>query len=206
MKILKKSAKDRISEAALKEFASYGFGGGRVERIAQKAGVNKAMIFYYFSSKEKLFKVVLSRILMELIKQVQTVLKDSKVPDDLIDALPRTYIGFFRKNPDVLKMIALELVQNPKHITALVTEIFSTVEIPPQKLFHSRVLKWHKEGLISEDDPVHFIMNIVSLSIFSILGVPVVEAIFNLKIEQDKDFFEKRIRSIVHLFKKGMLQ
>ena len=205
MNLSEKPAKDRILDAALKEFASSGYGGGRVERIAQKANVNKAMIFYYFSSKENLFKVVLFRVLKELIKQVQTVFRDSRVPEDLIEALPRTYIGFFRKNPDVLKMIALELVQNPKHISTLVSEIFSSVAIPPRKLVYSKVLKWQEEGLFSEDDPVQFMMNIVSLSIFSVLGVPVVEAIFNLKIDRDKDFFEKRIQSIVHLLKKGML-
>lgn len=202
----KKTAKERILKAAIKEFASSGYGGGRVDRIAKRAAVNKAMIFYYFSSKENLYKIVLSLVLLELIKQVQTVLRDSFTPAELVEALPRTYIGFFLKNPDILKMIALELVQNPKHITALVSEIFCSVAIPPQKLFHSRVLKWHEEGSISEDDPVHFIMNIVSLSIFSILGIPVVEAILNLKIERDKDFIEKRIQSIVHLLKKGMLQ
>lgn len=205
MNISEKSAKDRILDAALKEFASSGYGGGRVEKIAQKANVNKAMIFYYFSSKENLFKIVLSRILIELIQQVRTILEKSQVPKDLIEALPRTYIGFFRRNPDILKMIGLELVQNPKHITALVSDIFNSFPLPPQKLFRSKIIKWQEEGLISGDDPVQFIMNIVSLSIFSILGIPVVEAILNIKIDRDGDFFEKRIQSIVHLLKKGML-
>jgi TetR/AcrR family transcriptional regulator len=201
----KKTAKERILEAALKEFASSGYGGGRVDRIAQKADVNKAMLFYYFSSKENLFKIVLTWVLSELIKQVQTVFRDSQVPEDLIEALPRTYIEFFHKNPDILKMIALELVQNPKHISALVSEIFSSVAVPPRELVYNKFLKWKQEGLFSEEDPLQSMMNIVSLSIFSILGVPVVEAIFGLKIDRDKDFFEKRIQSIIHLLKKGML-
>jgi len=199
------SAKEKILQAAIDEFSHFGFEGARVDRIAEKADINKAMIFYYFSSKENLFKVVLTRVLSELIKQVQTVFRDSQVPEDLIDALPRTYIGFFQKNPDILKMIALELVQNPKHISSLVSEIFRSVAVPPRKLVYTKVLKWQEEGLFPEEDPLQFMMNIVSLSIFSILGVPVVEAIFNLKIDRDKDFFEKRIQSIVHLLKKGML-
>ena len=75
----------------------------------------------------------------------------------------------------------------------------------PWLTLYDRFPCWQEEGLFSEDDPVQFMMNIVSLSIFSVLGVPVVEAIFNLKIDRDKDFFEKRFQSIVHLLKKGML-
>lgn len=201
----KKTAKKRILEAALKEFASSGYGGGRVDRIARKADVNKAMLFYYFTSKENLFKVVLTWILSELIKQVQTVFRDSQVPEDLIEALPRTYIEFFKKNPDILKMITLELVQNPKHISALVSEIFSSVAVPPRELVYSKFLKWQEERLFSEEDPLQSMMNIVSLSIFSILGVPVVEAIFDLNIDRGGDFFERRIQSIIQLLKKGML-
>ncbi|MBN2244990.1 MAG: TetR/AcrR family transcriptional regulator [Candidatus Aminicenantes bacterium] len=201
----KKTAKVRILEAALKEFASSGYGGGRVDRIARKADVNKAMLFYYFTSKENLFKVVLTWILSELIKQVQTVFRDSQVPEDLIEALPRTYIEFFKKNPDILKMITLELVQNPKHISALVSEIFSSVAVPPRELVYSKFLKWQEERLFSEEDPLQSMMNIVSLSIFSILGVPVVEAIFDLNIDRGGDFFERRIQSIIQLLKKGML-
>jgi TetR/AcrR family transcriptional regulator len=55
----KLDASQRILKAALKEFSTYGLSGARMERIAEVAKVNKAMIFYYFSSKEKLYEVVI---------------------------------------------------------------------------------------------------------------------------------------------------
>jgi len=55
-----RSQKD-ILDAALAEFAEFGLGGARMDRIAERAGVNKRLIYYYFASKESLFLAVLER-------------------------------------------------------------------------------------------------------------------------------------------------
>ncbi len=60
--------KNKILTAALDEYASKGFAGTRVDQIAQVAGVNKAMIYYYFASKEELFNELI-RLEMEQLKQ-----------------------------------------------------------------------------------------------------------------------------------------
>lgn len=54
------SSKDRIIAAAREEFASSGFAGARVQRIARRAGVNKQLLYYYFGSKELLYKAVVA--------------------------------------------------------------------------------------------------------------------------------------------------
>src|SRR3954464_10152984 len=50
-----------ILAAARDEFAEYGLGGARVDRIAERAGLNKRLIYYYFDDKEKLFQAVLEQ-------------------------------------------------------------------------------------------------------------------------------------------------
>lgn len=54
------SSKKRILAAAREEFASSGFTGARVQRIARRAGVNKQLLYYYFGSKERLYRAVVA--------------------------------------------------------------------------------------------------------------------------------------------------
>jgi AcrR family transcriptional regulator len=71
-----RSQKD-ILDAAQDEFASYGLGGARMDRIAERAGLNKRLIYYYFESKEGLFLAVLERA-YERIRTEERALNLSK--------------------------------------------------------------------------------------------------------------------------------
>ena len=62
--------KQRILEAATEEFSRYGFAGARVDRIAQSAGANKALIYAYFGNKEKLFAEVFQAIIGLVVQDV----------------------------------------------------------------------------------------------------------------------------------------
>ena len=73
------------------------------------------------------------------------------------------------------------------------------------KLVSRRVSSWYKKGKITEPDPLHFILNIISLSIFSIVARPMVAGIFGRSEEDDDEFYEKRIQSVANVLTHGML-
>src|SRR5215470_668004 len=89
---LPEDSKERILSCAEEVFARKGFAGARTHEIAERAGVNKAMIYYYFGSKEKLLRAVLEHILFELIGLSQEILIENPTP---AEALERFYRGFF---------------------------------------------------------------------------------------------------------------
>src|SRR5438067_13471775 len=62
-----------ILAAARDEFAECGLGGARVDRIAERAGVNKRLIYYYFEDKEKLFEAVLEQAYLDIRDQERTL-------------------------------------------------------------------------------------------------------------------------------------
>jgi AcrR family transcriptional regulator len=200
------SSKQKILSIALKEFAAYGFGGARVERIARQAGVNKAMIFYYYSSKQNLYRIIIKNSLLELIPKIQEAIAVSKSPEQFFENLPKVYIQYFVKNQAVMRMIGFELIQDPGNITSVVRDIFTNIPESPPDLLKNKISIWYQKGLISEPNPVHLILNIIPLCIFSILGKPMVEAILDIKIKNNIDFIDKRINSISNLLKKGMLK
>jgi AcrR family transcriptional regulator len=77
------ATKERILDAALHEFAAKGIAGARVDAIAKRAGVNKAMLYYYFESKEGLFREVLGQPLTEQWESLRSM--DVASADRLVD-------------------------------------------------------------------------------------------------------------------------
>jgi len=200
------SAKQRILKSAVKEFAENGFWGARASRIAKGAGINKAMIFYYFSSKENLYRVIIENTVKELIGDVQKVMEKTDDPEILFEVLPEVYIKFFSKNQFLAKIIIHDLVQNPDHISRIIGNIFRQSPHKPQKRLKKMVQKWHEKNILAESDPVHVILNIIPPSLFCFIGLPMVEAVLERKIKINDKFIDKRIKSVVNLIKKGMLK
>ena len=101
------TSKEKIINAAIKEFSIGGYSGARVENIASAAGVNKAMIFYYFDSKEKLHKMIIKIILSELFNSISKNrdFTENLKPEIFFDIFPETYIRFFFEHKDYLKII-----------------------------------------------------------------------------------------------------
>jgi len=200
------SAKQRILKSAVKEFAKHGFWGARASRIAKGAGINKAMIFYYFSSKENLYRVIIEDTLKDLLRDVQKTIIKTDDPEKLFEVFPEAYIRFFSKNRFLAKIIIHDLVQNPDHISTIIAEIFKHASYKPQIIFREMVRDWYEKGIISESDPVHVILNIIPPSLFCFIGLPMVEAVLDRKVTIDDQFIENRIISVVNLIKRGMLK
>ena len=202
---MKKNPKEKILAAALKEFSTHGYGGARMETISREAGVNKAMLFYYFTSKENLYQTVIDDALKEYLKVVRKMMGPDVSPQELLEELPRLVILFFSGKRDILRLIGIELIQNPDNLVPYMARVIQGGVIDGPRMVSRRVASWYRKGKITESDPVHFIMNIISLSIFSIVARPMVEGIFGRAGEDDRKFYEKRIQSVTNVLTRGML-
>src|SRR5205809_7865810 len=76
---------DRILAAAADEFADRGFGGARVDRIARRARVNKAMLYYHFRSKQELYRALLRRTFTVAAERMQSIAAGAGSPADKVD-------------------------------------------------------------------------------------------------------------------------
>lgn len=110
-----RSQKD-ILNAALREFADHGLGGARMDRIAERAGVNKRLIYYYFESKESLFLAVLERA-YENIRGEEQQLNLSQV--DPIEAVRRLIAftwNYYLAHPEFLTLLNSENLHRARHL------------------------------------------------------------------------------------------
>ncbi|NKE56722.1 TetR/AcrR family transcriptional regulator [Lentzea sp. PSKA42] len=101
----KEATKAKLLEAALDEFAEHGIAGARVDRIAAKAGCNKAMIYAYFGSKEGLFDELLKIQIDRMIEAVPIT------PDDLPNYAGRLFDSYVER-PQVLRLAAYHRLEN----------------------------------------------------------------------------------------------
>jgi AcrR family transcriptional regulator len=198
--------KERILEAALREFAGHGFSGARMEAIARAAGINKAMLFYYFSSKENLYRTVLFGVFSEIFSEIARIVSKPLTPAELLEKFPEIYIRFIARHPDLVRIMVFDLIHNPANVTAAMSEIVHERMALEKHPLLDWIPEWHRQGLTSEADPLHFMMNIVALSIFSFVGKPMVEAVSGIRVEDDEDFLRKRVASVVNVLRRGMLK
>jgi len=201
------TTKERIVDAAVHEFSKGGYPGARVDNIALKAGVNKAMIFYYFGSKEDLYKIVIKKIVGELF---EVIIKSGGLSTDLkpeifVENFPENYIRFFSDNHEYLKVISTELIQNPENLKrALKGFLNSENSLVPMNL-RNVFEEWYKNGLITDPEPVHIFLNIISLCIFPIIAKAIPETIFDIDLDNEQ-FITERIVSVKNLLKRGILK
>jgi AcrR family transcriptional regulator len=93
--------REKLLAAATAEFAAHGAAGGRIDRIAERAGVNKRMIYAYFGNKERLFDTVLERSLVQLVEAVPLAAEDlpgyaGRLFDYLVDHPERHRLALWR--------------------------------------------------------------------------------------------------------------
>ncbi|HOW45398.1 MAG TPA: TetR family transcriptional regulator [Candidatus Aminicenantes bacterium] len=206
MKKDKNPGREKILKAAQNEFAARGFAGARMEAIARSAGCNKAMLFYYFSSKEGLYQTILKEVMGEFFTKINGVLTPDLTPAALMEKFPELYIQLFARHPEFVRIVAFDLIHDPDNLCGIMGGIISQMtHFGPHPLFE-RIRRWHEQGLTSEPDPLHFMMNIVALSIFSFIGKPMVEAISGIRVASDEEFYRRRVASVVNVLKRGMLK
>jgi AcrR family transcriptional regulator len=104
-------SKERILLVAEQEFAERGFDGARVDTIAKKAGVNKALIYYYFNSKQKLLEVLYDRLVQEGMKLTNLFQTPPEgIPDEIDrDSMYfREFMNFMNRNRNLIRIILME--------------------------------------------------------------------------------------------------
>src|ERR1700677_3379868 len=96
------STEERIKEAARKLFTQKGFAATKTRDIAAEAGINLALLNYYFRSKEKLFEIIMLENMEQFIRGVALTLLDEKATvHEKIEMLISSYIDMLTKEPDL---------------------------------------------------------------------------------------------------------
>ncbi len=193
-------ARDKIVQAAIHEFSENGQAGSRVDRIASEAGVNKAMIYYYFSSKENLYR----QVIKELFSARLTALRQSLEGHESMEAAIRqtldTHSEFVLDRPEVIKILLRELANPNSEIVEIIGGMLKESGLPGE--LARRLTKGVERG---EHRPINVrqaVISLVSMSIGYYLLSPMFANV--LQTGHLPTFIEERKAAIVDLFMNGV--
>lgn len=163
----------RILDAALQEFSAKGLAGARTEQIAAAAGVNKALLYYYFDSKEKLYSAALEMVAGRVRDQSMAVLLSEASPGE---RLLRTALNHFDRiltQREFQSLMQQEMIRLHKGEEEMVSILVKRVFEP----LHSTVLSMVREGTASgeliEIEPLQMILAALGGNVFYFLSAPI---------------------------------
>lgn len=183
---------DHILKAAQVIFQTKGMDGARMQEIADKANINKAMLHYYYRSKQLLFEAVFNKAFSLLAPELNSILNDDSSIEDKIKNFTDNYIRFMIKHPYLPGFIIQELNRNPKFIEKLK----SNVSFPNITKFKTQVKNDIENGTIIPISAEQLFINILSLNVFPFVASPLIKALVNVNDKTYEALLEARKKDV----------
>ena len=178
-----KQTEEKIFESATEVFMMKGMDGARMQDIANHAGINKALLHYYYRTKDHLFNAVFEKIAGQMFKKFAPVLDENISLEEKIRFFFREHISFLQRNPRLPSFLLNELNRNPERIKKLI----QSIDI--NKLW-TTLEKQHKEELvkynITREIIPQLMTSIAALSVFPFAAKAIISG-FMEKLGYDFD-------------------
>jgi len=195
---LNTATEQKILAAATDVFLEKGHDGARMQEIADKAGINKALLHYYFRSKQKLFRTVFKKEAQTMLASIFGVLS----PTDKFEAFLEKFVSGYLQNisarKNIMRFILWELDKSPKEVASWFFEVFENSGYPgnPIILRVELAIK-HKE--IRAVDPKNFVVSLLGMCVFPFIAEPMLKHLLPGFDTESPDFIKKRTRAIIDL-------
>lgn len=196
------STEEKIKGAAKKIFLKKGYAATRTRDIAEEAGLNLALLNYYFRSKEKLFDIIMLENLQHFIEGMREILNGKETTiEQKIGTIVSNYIDLLIQQPDLPLFVLHELRTNPKELISKIDR----EKFINRSYFMQQVREGIKEGKIAAVNPLHFLMNIIGLTIFPFVASPILQNIGGLK-QQDFNVLMEERKKLIPVWIKAMMK
>jgi TetR/AcrR family transcriptional regulator len=196
------SPQKRILNAARQAFIEHGKDGARVDAIARRARVNKAMIYYYFSSKDQLYYQVFKTAFSLIMQRVSGALEQKTSPPDQIHAMINAYHSFLLENNELPRMILREIADGAPVLKKVISEELSTNHRGLILRFVQTLHQGYVDGSIKQVNPQHTLISLMGMIIFPFIASPLLENLLGTQAEGD--FWQRRPDEIFDLLFHGI--
>jgi TetR/AcrR family transcriptional regulator len=177
-----------ILETAKSVFLKRGYFGTRMQEIADSAGINKAMLHYYFRSKDKIFDAIFKESFNSIFPKILEILDSDEPFEQKIHSFFSRYIDILLKHPHIPGFVMHEIAHNPERLKTFFQQHLADT---PKK-FVKQVKQEIDAGHIVKMDPRQIIVNILCLAVFPFAAKPLIQHVLNLKDSDYKDFMLER--------------
>lgn len=154
---------DRILAAAALEFAERGYAGARVDRIADRATVNKAMLYYHFGSKQALYRTLLRQTFEELAANLQRIAATPGPPDARLAEAVAAMASFVEVRAYFPAIMLREVAERGTHLDRATLAALAAVP----RAFHDILRPGMKAGTVRSMHPIAaYFMTIAPILMF----------------------------------------
>jgi len=166
-----------ILAAARDEFADHGLGGARMDRIAERAGLNKRLIYYYFEDKDRLFQAVLEQAYLQIREEERKLNLLGLKPAEALRRLVEFTWNYYLGHPEFLSLLNSENLQSARHLQD--SEQAREMNSPLIATLGEILERGRKEGSFRGGvDPLQLYVSIAGLSYFYLSNHHTLSAIF----------------------------
>jgi AcrR family transcriptional regulator len=166
-----------ILAAARDEFAEHGPGGARMDRIAERAGLNKRLIYYYFADKDRLFRAVLEQAYLHIRGEERKLNLLALKPADAVRRLVEFTWDYYLAHPEFLSLLNSANLHRARHLEG--SERLREMNSPLIATLGEILEHGRKEGSFRGGiDPVQLYVSIAGLSYFYLSNNHTLSAIF----------------------------
>jgi len=195
------NTEQRILDAAKEVFQQKGMDGARMQEIADKAGINKSLLHYYYRSKDKLFGKVFEIAFSLFIPKVKEVMLSDYSIFQKIEFFVESYLDLLQKHPYIPSFIVSEINRNPKILVEIIEKNVQVNENKMVEVLEQQIKQEVEKGIIKPISAKNLWVNIISLCIFPIVAKPIIQGVlfsndkdeYNNFLKQRKDFLKEYI-------------
>jgi AcrR family transcriptional regulator len=200
--IVDHTTEEKIKNAARIIFHKKGFSATRTRDIAEEAGINLALLNYYFRSKEKLFDIIMLETFQGFLQSITRVFNNEGTSlENKIESIVNNYIELLIDQPDIPLFIMSELRTNPGELLSKT----GMKDLIMRSFFIKQIQQGIKEGKIAPVNPLHFIMNLLGMTVFPFIASPMIKGLGNLSQIEFNGLMEQR-KALIPKWIKGMLK
>jgi len=190
-------SREDILRAAEEEFSEKGFFGTRVDEIANKANINKRMIYEYFGNKEELYKAVLSDSYSKLSRAELVLLSKDAPVTESIKQIVKLYFEFLKTNPSYVNLIMWENLNKGKYIEGI---DLSSIKDPVFEILKSILKKGKKEKVFKNElDEEQLILSLLTFTFSYFSNRYTLSKLLDIKLEDDENI-ARRIEYVTDMF------
>ncbi len=200
-KVKKPATVRRILAAAERLFAERGLAGARTEEIARAARVNKALLYYYFGSKENLHRFVLESLFGQLLVAVEGARGAGSLPRQQLLAYANGYFDFVSSHPNYPRLVQREVMDSGRHLAWIVDHYFRPL--------HRRLSRAIEAGIAAGDfrpvDAQQTVLTIIAMTVFYFAAAPVLSEIWGRDALRPQAVAARR-RAILDFLQHGLFR
>ena len=195
METKKDTTEEKILEAAKNVFVTKGMEGARMQEIADKAGINKALLHYYFRTKERLFDAILSEIIKYAFPKLSGILMSEKSVVTKIEEVVDAYVDLLIRHPFIPAFILKELNRDASGLFKMVVKHGFDFQV-----VFDQIQQAIDRGEIKPIRPQHLVTNIVSLCVFPFAARPIVKYVIFKENQQELEAFYAERAEVIKKF------